>query len=460
MRVLTTFLALALPGLACAGAFTFAEQTDSAPNRDPDNVSHPEGYNIFSGTPSTFNVGVCVVPGSPNASQLEVSIANSVDRFNLMVPVSPSIRFGDLANFGNFDIESVALHELGHCIGLAHPNAASEAPSGSGAQRESTKANRSTNGVLDYDSGTDGLFGSPDDVRGDDDNLHYFDPGTNNPFAVLRAVDSSNFTRLSGSLPGGDNFAANADREVAVLPRYAAADDICSGSVSLSDQCAEAVMQQGSSNAETQRALGPDDVSTLLYARSGLDRVRNTSDDYVPTLVYRGITTTGCDISAAFEPDDGPNNETGFAVCQISASLNSSVSAAGYTAANMFFDLPTAWEFTTVRIPLPGADTATVDQGATTNITDSLLDNDSNQDGSFSDADLRVTNMAFSGPNAGTVSLNANGTWSYTHTDMGAMSDFFVYEVCLNGTSACAHQFVDITINDGEVLFMNGFETP
>ena len=455
-RISSAMALVFIPSALWAGAFSFTEDPVFEAQADPDNVVHPIGYNVSTGTPSAFSVNVCIVPGSPNASSIATSVQNIVDRFNLLVPVVENIR--QSPSFSSlYDFESVTLHEVGHCLGLNHPNAASEAPSGTGDERESTKANFGGNSTLNYGAGGDGIYGSHDDIRGDDVNLHYFEPDVNNPFKVLRSVDSTNYTRAVAGLPAGDLFPANAEKEVAATARYGASPNDC-GFFTANQRCAEAVMQQGTPNAELQNALGPDDVATLLYARSGVDRLAGTGDDYAATLVYQGISNSNCDINISFN-----DAETGFAVCKTStssgpATFNGSADAVALTQANVFLD-PDAvsWDFSSVRIPLPGSDVVTVTAGASTGTAPSVLTNDTNQAGSGT---LAATPRSFGGPEHGTVSINTNGTFNYTNTNASATSDFFVYEVCVSATTACAHQIVQITIDDGELLFMNGFEAP
>ncbi|MEM9302591.1 MAG: Ig-like domain-containing protein [Pseudomonadota bacterium] len=454
-RLLLAIAAATVPSLAAGGGFTSADFPLFGPI-EPNNVSHPMGYNVQSGNPANLTVNVCIVPGSTDAAALRVPIENVVDTFNNMVPVPVNIRTASSFSTA-FDFESVALHEVGHCLGLNHPNAAGESP-GTTEQRESTKAIPGSNGVLNYNTGADGLFGSPDDLRGDDVNIHYFEPGVNNPFRIMREVDATNYSIELADLPNGDSYAANAEREVGASARFNVAPDDCAGGFFAANQrCAEAVMQQGTSNAEIQRALGPDDVATLLYARSGVDRIAGTGDDYTPTLVYRGITASNCDINVSLN-----SAETGFGVCRTSfnsasANFNDAADAIAFIRSDAFFSETTNWEFSTVRIPMPAADGATVAPGETTVVSASVLANDVNQEGSGS---LEVTTMSLGGPFAGTVDIESNGTFSYTNTDAGATSDLFVYEVCVAGTVACAHQIVELTI-DADVLdlvFRDGFE--
>ena len=217
----------------------------------------------------------------------------------------------------------MALHELGHCIGEAHPNLASE----SGLNDPQANATKSTDGadnVFDTNDGADNVHGSRDDLRDDDVNLHWFRKSNNNPFTIATTVDSSNYSRSLTDLPSGDNFAANADRSVSSL---------------LGVPNTEAVMQQGTFLDEDQRRLSHDDAATLLYAMSGVDEIAGTSDDYTPDLSYAGLTTS-CDVVLDFN-----NAQTGFAACQIGGAFIGGSDHVRITSAQIFFNTGFSWHF-------------------------------------------------------------------------------------------------------------------
>ncbi|MGI9237296.1 MAG: hypothetical protein ACR2QZ_07855 [Woeseiaceae bacterium] len=257
-----------------AGAFLIPGLTP--PN--PDIVTHAPNY---SGTGGEIVVTVCIDPMDPNAATLETPVKNVVSAFNAFAPVTQNLQFGASNNIPatSFDFESVMLHEVGHCLGLGHPNLASESGLPTDEQ-DSTATQDGANTMVDVDAGTDTLFGSSDDVRSDDVNLQWYTPGVNNPFLLPAVVDSSTYSR-TGALPGGHLFAANADRQVGAA-------------LGLADT--EAVMQQGTFNDEAQRVLANDDVATLMYAGVGYDETAGTADDYTVELQYVGLTTS-CDIS-------------------------------------------------------------------------------------------------------------------------------------------------------------------
>lgn len=308
-------LAVLLPGSVHAGAFTFAGETNGVGL-----ITHATGY---SGTGGVLNVEVCIVPGSPNAADMVIPVQNNINTWNKLQPTTGNLAFP--LPGGQVDFESVALHEVGHCIGLAHPNAATESGL-TGNNQNYTRATAGSNTVFDTGPGMDGIIGSPDDLRGDDVNLHWFRKVNNNPFTIAATVDSTTYSVDIADLPGGDNFAANADRSVAAA---------------LGFPDTEAVMQQGTFTTETQRTLAHDDVASRRLAMSGLDRIQGNSDDYTVNLVYGGISASaGCDINIAFN-----DTETAFAVCKSSAFIFPQ--HAELASANVFFNTGSNWHFNT-----------------------------------------------------------------------------------------------------------------
>jgi len=241
-------------------------------------VTHPIGYD---GTGGVLNVTVGVDSTSVNAAQMLIPTWNAVYTWNHLTATTQNVQFGVIEG-SQVDFESMLLHEVGHSVGLGHPNMASESEL-PGAQMNATKSTDGANNVFDVDAGPDGLYGSHDDVRGDDVNLHWFHRATNDPFDpanVAGVVDSTTYSVRAANLPAGDSFATNADRNVAGLPRY--------------DQPGtEAVMQQMTFFGETQRTLVADDVAGIRYAASGLDELAGTADDYTLNLVYSGLVPPG-----------------------------------------------------------------------------------------------------------------------------------------------------------------------
>ena len=307
-----------------AGAYIFAGEANGV-----NAVVHPSGY---TGSGGALIVRVCIAPSSPNAIAMEESVQNIVDTFNAMVPTTDNLKSGSNNNIpsGSIDFESVALHEVGHCLGMAHINAASESEL-SGNDQNYTKATDGVNNVFEINAGADGVIGSSDDGRGDDINLVWFRQSNNDPFTIDTVVDSTTYSRDIADLPGGHLFAANADRAVSTL---------------LGHPKTEAVMQQGTFYDEDQRALGHDDVATLRYAQSGIDeretggggRFSNDADNYTIVMEYGGISDSGCDISMAI------TDTTGLAFCQANG-VGLAIDHWSVTTANIEFGQGYSWYF-------------------------------------------------------------------------------------------------------------------
>ena len=283
-----------VPGMASscwAGAYTFAGETYGV-----NIVTHPSGY---TGISSTLPVEVCIATTSSNQAEMEISVRNIITVYNQLEPTTGNLQFdwassgGDMPD-GSYDFESTALHELGHCLGMAHVNLSSESGL-SGNDMNYTKSTNGSDNSFNRDAGTDTVIGSADDIRGDDVNLNWFRMENNNPFAIADVVDSTTYARDTTFLPVGDNFAANGDRDVGTL---------------LGIVNTETVMQQGTFNNELQRTLAPEDVAALRYAMSGLDELASgTADNYTIQLTYGGVKD-GCDVNLNFDSEF-----SGLAVC-------------------------------------------------------------------------------------------------------------------------------------------------
>jgi hypothetical protein len=306
-----------------------------------DTIMHPKGY---TGVGGTLALTVCIDPTSANAAAMEISVQNAVATWNGLVATSGNLVFGASNNVPatDYDFESATLHEMGHCIGLDHPNLSTESGLAE-PDRNYTKSTTGPNTTYDLDDGADNIRGSRDDLRGDDVNLHWFRKSNNNPFTIDATVDASTYSRSLADLPAGDSYAANADRDVGAALGFADT---------------EAVMQQGQFNDEAQRTLNHDDVATLRFGMSGLDETAGTSDDYTLTLTYGGIAS-GCDIMADFD-----DTQTGFATCAVSAT-NISGDHWSVTDANMYFNSTVAWFFNDV----PNTGTTTTTSSTTTTTT-------------------------------------------------------------------------------------------
>ena len=289
-----SMLSLSAVQHARAGSYVFAGEANGI-----ELVTHPIGYN---GSGGVLNVTVGVDNTSVHAAQMAIPTQNVIWVWNNLEPTTQNVQFGVIPG-AQVDFESVLLHEMGYANGLGHSNLASESGLAA-AQANSTRSTDGANNVFDVDFGPDGLYGSHDDIRGDDVNLHWFHKATNDPFDpanVAGVVDSTTYSVRSADLPVGDNFATNADRNVAALGLYG-------------QPSSEAVMQQGAFYGETQRTLLADDVAGIRYAAAGCDELAGTADDYTLNLVYNGLVAPdGADIVIDFD-----NSETAFAVAYVS----------------------------------------------------------------------------------------------------------------------------------------------
>ncbi|RLA49717.1 MAG: hypothetical protein DRR42_15080 [Gammaproteobacteria bacterium] len=286
-------------------------------------IMHPTGY---TGTGGVLTVNVCQattsVTGEPALAEWEQSLRNIIATYNRLQATTGNLK--GLAGSGSIDFESVALHELGHCIGKSHVNLASESGL-SGTDQEYTKSTKGADSTYDIAVGSDGYIGSADDVRGDDENLHWFWQENNNPFMMdYSKVDSTTYSRNPLDLPLGDAFAVNGDRTLA--------DNL------FDTPNTEAVMQQGSYSYEAQRTLTPDGVATIQYGMSGLDELEGTSDDYTINLQF---ATSGCDVNVQF------NQFSGLAYCSYSyySSINGDGDHRRLASATMNFDVDYNWHF-------------------------------------------------------------------------------------------------------------------
>jgi len=306
-----------------AFAYIFAGEANGV-----DLITHPIGY---TGTGGDLIVTVGIDSTSANAASMEVATQNVITKFNQLIPTTGNLIFGASNDIppSSVDFESTLLHELGHSLGLAHVNAATESGL-TGADRNYTKATDGVDNVFNINNGTDGLIGSADDLRGDDVNLHYFRISNNNPYTIPATVDGTTYSRDVADLPVGDNFPANADRTVGA---------------SLGFADTEAVMQQGAFFDEDQRNLSHDDVAAIRFAAAGLDEIEGTADDYNLLLQYVGLTNSA-DILIDFD-----DSRTGFAASVIGGFFIAA-DHVRISSNNIYFNTGYNWHFTATLLPV------------------------------------------------------------------------------------------------------------
>lgn len=311
-------LALGAPRPVGAAAYVFANESNGV-----ELITHPPGY---SGSGGPLLVRVCIDQNSPNGAAMETPIRNAIRTWEALVPTTGNLALGGSNDVpsNHVDFESVVLHEIGHCIGLAHANLASESGL-TGSGQDATRSTPGVDGSFDIDAGVDGAQGSEDDQRGDDVNLHWFRVLDNDPFQIDGVVDAGSYSRVLADLPAGDAYAANAGRAVAP---------------GLGVPGSEAVMQQGTVLDEAQRSLVADDVAGIRLAMAGLDETAGTSDDYTINLEY--TTNPGqCDLQIAFD-----DSQTGFAVCATGGTALGGHAAV--TTADVYFNDGFNWYFNPV----------------------------------------------------------------------------------------------------------------
>lgn len=206
---------LAVPALS--GAYIYAGEVNGV-----DLVTHPRKYSRIGGHISLAG-GLSSAMPNATASDLEQPIGNAIVRWNNLKQTTGNLVLGSSNSLAanQIDYESVVVHELGHCLGLAHVNLASESGL-SGPERNFTKATEGSDNNFNVSAaarGADDIRGGHDDDRGDDINLHWFNTA-NSPLVLETPVDSSRYRRDVADLPAGESFATNADRSVAQLPKY------------------------------------------------------------------------------------------------------------------------------------------------------------------------------------------------------------------------------------------------
>ena len=288
--VLSSMIGL-IAGLAVEPASAFTYVTAGG-NQSVDTIVHPSGY---SGTGGVLRVTLGLHPDFASLEQdFEFSFQQTVSLWNRMLSMTANLEASaEVPAVGGTDIWGTLTHEVGHALGLAHPTLGAQ----TGVSGQDTNYANSTaglNGVFDLNAGADGIRGSSDDLRSDDENLNYFKKADNNPLTLPASniIDSTTYSRNLADLPVGDTYAAISEGAVA------------SGEFSLTDTEGMMVSGGGLVPGLVRRALTADDVAGIRYAMSGLDEIQGTADDYTVELVYVGVSSSA-DIVVRFDQTGG-----------------------------------------------------------------------------------------------------------------------------------------------------------
>jgi len=184
-------------------------------------------------------------------------------------------------------------------------------------------------------------------------------------------------------------------------------------------------------NAQTALAYTVSSVSNTALFGAQPSVATNGTLTYTPAAGVSGTST----FSVAVQDDGGTAN----------GGVDTGAAQAFTITVNAVNDPPVAVADATSAAEGGTVTTLTTPAGAT-----SVLADDSDPDAGDI---LSVTSTPVSGPANGSLTLNANGTFSYTHNGGETTSDSFTYQVCDNGNpSLCATATVSIVItpaNDG-----------
>lgn len=280
-RVLGIWLAVATLALPVFAGGVFI---GSAIFHDSSIVSHSPSY-LEGASSNVLTVTVCRDTSFP-----ERPFLNALSTWNCLTPFIPNIdASGGVPpqNENEWDVESVLLHEIGHCLGFGHTSIDGQ------TSHFFTNSRAGSNGGFDLDFGSDLVWGSRDDNRVDDKNLHWFRIDSNNPFLAAGTIDSRTYSISIGDLPDGHLFSESLTRELSDLRGF---------------PITSAVMRTRHGKEEEGRRLSPSEFAIYRLGGSGIDFEEGTQDDYVVSLEYAphlGIDSPECDFIVEYADLNG-----------------------------------------------------------------------------------------------------------------------------------------------------------
>lgn len=244
----------------------------------PHAIVHPPG---FDGTQPTVQVGICNFdhpdyPSLQAATQLAVAMWN--EQVRMIGNCSPFCTLPEDPRAGGvFDAQSALLHELGHALGLGHPNLYFRDPA-VGIETHTSFTAAHSGSPIRVDDGADDVRGSRDDFEAAPGgtqaaNVHWFREDNNDPFAADGAViDLDNYSRATMTeLPPESSWASNAN--------------FCHGH-QLGHPGTQSVTYSVASPVTRYTGLSADDVNMLRMQQTGDDRLAGTADDYALQLAW------------------------------------------------------------------------------------------------------------------------------------------------------------------------------